>query len=454
MNWLRLDDFDVSNPRLIRGEHDEVVEVQVDCVPNKFDVDLCCLARKLVKNGNKVVRYRDLKIEAAPTWLLVTKQRYRCQSCDRTLYQRVPHVDDKHMMTTRLREAVELSAVKRTFADTVHVHGIEPTLATRVFRSYADRMLLNYRYKAPRVFGIDENMLLKGLRGVIVDVENAKLLDILPGNTQSEVRRGLQTRMEDWDNVEVWCQDMAGGYKGVAEDLFPKATIVVDKFHVVTKANHWFMKIRQSETSKLPLEIRKKMPGMIRLLDMHYEKISDRQRDRIEEVMSHSRRLSDAYAIKESFYYWYDAPTRADAEAAYTQWVQFVRSKDQMDEWKPLMTLIQRQKKYIFTYFDHRWTSGVVERMNRSIGDINRAANGMDFETLRAKALLRYSTLVPEWRLKMHMMEVGTGWLDGLLDADAADDDVDDDRAYVGSGFDPSTLIADLKAGSFDAPST
>jgi transposase len=118
---------------------------------------------------------------------------------------------------------------------------------------------------------------------------------------------------------------------------------------------------------------------------------------------------SDAYAIKESFYYWYDAPTRADAEAAYTQWVQFVRSKDQMDEWKPLMTTIQRQKKYIFTYFDHRWTSGVVERMNRSISDINRAANGMDFETLRAKAILRYSGLVPEWRLNMHMMEVGTG---------------------------------------------
>lgn len=238
MNWLRLDDFDVSNPRLIRGEHDEVVEVQVDCVPNKFDVELCCLARKLVKNGSKAVRYRDLKIEAAPTWLLVTKQRYRCQSCDRTLYQKVPHVDDKHMMTTRLREAVELSAVKRTFADTVHVHGIEPTLATRVFRSYADRMLLNYRYKAPRIFGIDENMLLKGLRGVIVDVANAKLLDILPGNTQSEVRRGLQTRMEDWDNVEVWCQDMAGGYKGVAEDLFASVDRDGDRTAVAHAPQH------------------------------------------------------------------------------------------------------------------------------------------------------------------------------------------------------------------------
>lgn len=454
MNWLRLDGFDVSNPRLIRGEHDEVVEVQVDCVPTKFDVDLCCLARKLVKNGTKVVRYRDLKLEAAPTWLHVSRQRYRCASCNSTLYQGVPHVDDNHMMTERLREAVEMSTIKRTFADAVHVHGVEETLARRVFRSHADRMLLDYRYKAPRVFGIDENMLLKGLRGVIVDVENAKLLDILPGNTQSEVRRGLQTRMEDWDNVEVWCQDMAGGYKGVAEDLFPKATIVVDKFHVLTKANHWFMKVRLSETPKLPLEIRKKMPGMIRLLDMHYDDINDRQKDRIEEVLSHSRRLSDAYAIKESFYVWYEATTRADAEAAYTDWVAFVRSKDQMEEWKKLMTMVQRERRYIFTYFDHRWTSGVVERMNRSIGEINRAANGMDFQTLRAKAILRYSTLTPEWRLKMHMMGAGSDWLDGLLEDGAADEDVDDDRVYVGSGFDPSTLIADLNAGSFDAPST
>ncbi|WP_267382275.1 MULTISPECIES: ISL3 family transposase [unclassified Sphingomonas] len=448
MNWLRLPDFDVSDPRLIHGDHGEVIEVQVDCAPNKFDVDLCCLARKLVKNGNKIVRYRDLKIEAAPTWLQVSRQRYRCQSCDTTLYQRVPHVDDNHMMTSRLREAIELATIKRTFADTVHVLGVEEKLARRVFRAHANDVLLNYRYEAPRVFGVDENMLLGNLRGVIVDVENAKLLDVLPGNNGSEIRRGLD-RMDNWDNVEVWCQDMAGGYKGIAKDLFPKATIVVDKFHVLTKANHWFLKVRLSETPKLPVEIRKKMPGMIRLLDRHYESVTDRQKDRIEEVLSHSRRLADAYAIKESFYYWYDAPTREDAESAYKQWVQFVRSKDQMQEWMPLMKMVQRERKFIFSYFDHRWTSGTVERMNRSIGDINRAANGMDFQTLRAKAILRYSTLIPKWKLDMHFMETGAGFLHDVLDDDAGADDVEGDHYFVGSGFDPSTLIADLKAGLF-----
>lgn len=124
MNWLRLDGFDVDDPREMRDEDGRLLEIQVDCVPNKFDVDLCCLARKLVKNGTRVVKYRDLRLDAAPTFLHVTRQQYQCKSCDSTLYQGVPHVDGKHFVTERLRDAVVLSSIKRTFADVEHVHGV------------------------------------------------------------------------------------------------------------------------------------------------------------------------------------------------------------------------------------------------------------------------------------------------------------------------------------------
>ena len=400
MNWLRLDGFDVGLPRQIHDEAGRLIEVQIDCVPTSSELPVCCLAPRLVKNGTKTAKYRDLRIEAAPTWLHVSRQRWKCQGCGGTLYQPVPHMDEHHMMTERLRETVELSSIKRTFRDTVAVHGVEEKLARRIFRSRADRQLLNYRFDAPRVLGIDENHLLGAARGVIVDVESGKLLDIYEGRTQSDIRRGFD-RMDRWENVEVWCQDMAGPYKGIARDLFPNAAIVIDKFHVLTKANHWFTKIRVAETPKLSRDVRERLPGLIRIFDMHWEQLSPRQQVRLAEVLAHSKRLSDAWAIKEAFYYWYDAPTRADAERAYTEWVQFVRSKDQMTEWQPLMKMVQRWRKEIFNYFDHRYTSGVVERMNRSIADINRAGNGMDFQTLRAKALLRHGRLIEEWHFKL-----------------------------------------------------
>lgn len=436
MNWLRLPDFDASDPELVYDDAGNLTEVLVQVRPVKEAYPFCCLAPKRIRNGTKKVRYRDRRLEPAPTWLVVERQRVTCKSCDATLYQEVPHVDDRRYVTERLRDDIALSAINRPFRDVVRFHAVEETLVKRLFRDYADDQLLKYRFKAPRVLGIDENNLLGDMRGVIVDVENAKLLDVYPGRTQSDIRRGFD-RMEDWENVEVWCQDMAGPYKGLAKDLFPQAAIVVDKFHVLTKANLWFTKIRIAETPKLPVEMREKVPGLIRVLDMHWESMTPRQQDRVAEFLGYSKRLADAWAIKESFYYFYDAPCRADAEEAYKQWIQFVREKDQMADWKKLMTMVQRWRNEIFNHFDHRWTSGVVERMNRSVADINRASNGMDFQTLRAKAILRYGNLIPEERFRFYM-----------LDAFSIDDD-DDDTVLVGAGFDPSTLIADLEAGLF-----
>ncbi|WP_256213583.1 ISL3 family transposase [Sphingobium sp. YR768] len=348
----------------------------------------------MVKNGTKAVRYRDRRRDPAPTWLVVKRQRMKCHSCGKTLYQDVPHMDDRHYITARLRYDIAMSSAKRTFADVSAMHGVEETLARRVFRSFADEKLLAYRYDAPRVLGIDENHVLGGARGVIVDVGKGLLLDVLPGRTQSDVRRGFMERMDNWQNVEVWCQDMAGAYKGVATDLFPKALVVVDKFHVVMKANYWWNRIRVAETPKLPKEAREKIPGLIRAFDRHWDQMKRGQQDRVAEFLEYSPRLKTAWTIKEHFYYFYDAKDREAAEKAYTAWVQFAMKNGQHAEWKRLMTMMQRWKPEIFNYFDHRWTSAKVERLNRSIKDINRAANGMDFQTLRAKALLRHGQLI------------------------------------------------------------
>ena len=70
MNWLRLPDLDAGEPREIRDDEGRLLEIQVDCVPNKLDIETCCLARKLTKNGTKAVKYRDLRLDAAPTWMM------------------------------------------------------------------------------------------------------------------------------------------------------------------------------------------------------------------------------------------------------------------------------------------------------------------------------------------------------------------------------------------------
>ncbi len=76
--------------------------------------------------------------------------------------------------------------------------------------------------------------------------------------------------------------------------------------------------------------------------------------------------------------------------------------------------------------------------MNRSINIINAAGYGHDFATLRAKALLKHGNIIP---------------LGDLVNFDLGGVPPADRQALlerpVISGFDPSTLAKDLRAGRF-----
>ena len=192
----------------------------------------CCLAPLLLRNGTKKVRVRDRRIEPAPTWLVIHRQRFRCKSCGGTVYEELPDVDDRHYITRRLKDDLALSATKRTFEDAATFHAVEETLVRRVFKSFAAEKLRDYSFYAPRVFGVDENRILGGDRFVCADIEKGQLLEMLP-QRDSETVAAMFERIEDRHDVEVFCQDMWRGYETLAKRYFPKALVVIDKFHVV-----------------------------------------------------------------------------------------------------------------------------------------------------------------------------------------------------------------------------
>lgn len=92
-----------------------------------------------------------------------------------------------------------------------------------------------------------------------------------------------------------------------------------------------------------------------------------------------------------------------DALWRYALWVSYIkrsRTRKNKDgtpksysllEWfGPLHNTMEDWKKPIFAGFDHRYTTAFVEVMNRRVKEINRDANGLTFQALRARALLRY----------------------------------------------------------------
>lgn len=440
MNWLRLDHLKaIGEGELIKDADGTTVEFRIPCRSDTtiFPARVCCTAPYPLKNGTKTIRYRDRRIEDVPTWLEIKRQRFKCKTCGGIDYEELPDLDDKHRITRRLREAIALSAVKRTFQDTATFHAIEETLAIRIFNEYAAEKLSSYEIKLPRVLGVDENVILGAPRFVCANIETGQVLDMLPTRDLKALRRYFDERMTFWYATEVFVQDMWNAYRSIHQEFFPSALLVIDKFHVVRQANQAFETIRKAYQASLTKDGRISMKRRHRMFLSRWSNLEEERRDKVMEVLSEHPGLQKAYLLKEGFFQIYEAETRQQAEQLYERWKDAV-PQEFRSAFHPLVVSMRNWHEPIFNYYEARYTNGLVENLNGRINAINAAAHGMKFETLRAKALLRYGNIIPAGKLLA--FDLG-----GMSDEEA-------DAALsmpVVHGFDPSTLTRALKRGTF-----
>ncbi|MFS0332229.1 ISL3 family transposase, partial [Corynebacterium striatum] len=154
-------------------------------------------------------------------------------------------------------------------------------------------------------------------------IRPARLLDVVPGRSADALRTWLNNHSEQFrDQVKIISMDGFQGYATAAGEVIPKATQVMDPFHVVRLAGDKLTKCRtrlQLETtgrrgrSKDPLyRNRKTLLTTERLL-------TDKQRGRLEELFD----FDDDYApLQETWTYYqqviscYNNPNKQAAKKA------------------------------------------------------------------------------------------------------------------------------------------
>ena len=77
MSWLRLPHLQADEPQIVRSDDGEIAEVLIACrTKGQHEIpEVCCTAPRWLKNGTKTIRVRDRRLEPAPTWLLIQRQR-------------------------------------------------------------------------------------------------------------------------------------------------------------------------------------------------------------------------------------------------------------------------------------------------------------------------------------------------------------------------------------------
>lgn len=405
----------------------------------------CCLLHGLKRNGTKRQRYRDHPMQSQRTVLEVQRQRFICSECRATHYELLPDIDTEHRVTVRFRQHLAEQAIAHPFLTAASLNGVHETLVRRIFNEHARVVLSGYKPCLPRVLGMDEIYLHRKARFVIGDVESRMMIDMQPSRRETDLRPYFDA-MVGRARVEVVCQDMWSGYRKVTQAMFPRAVTVIDKYHVQRTANYGLEVVRKSLYLDLSNKDRISLKRKKALFLARAGGGTANTQAVLAKVFGTHPLLQRAYDLKERFYDIYEAQTRAEAERAADRWLASVPSEFERP-FKTSIDAIRNWRPHILRYFEHRYTSAYIERLNGLIRTMDRNGAGYSFDVLRNKALLKHghfgraqtTSRPPASRGRPEAVAefATTLWMPTV--------EVD----LIWTGVPLSTLEADLEAGTF-----
>lgn len=350
----------------------------------------------------------DCDIGCASVQLQVKVPRYLCNDCGRSFTYPFETIIPRHPFTRQLYARIQRDALNGSFSSIARKYEVTVPTVAAILKEYGDELLSSYHPTAPRVLGIDEKHIVRNQRGVLVDIENRKLIDLLPDKKRHTIIEAIQG-LPYYECIEVVTMDMNAGYVSLIEEILPHATIVIDKFHVIQDL--------QRKVSTTRTAIRNHLLEAVKLIkddaDREYKRdlLTRMGKDSylfkygtsrlpenpnrialMAELCETFPEVNTLRVLKEGLELIYDAKTRAEAETIYNAWQRLVPAKDPLfADLRTMKGTMQRWHKYIFNYFEPgcNYTNGITEALNSVIDFINAHGRGYGFEALRIKALFR-----------------------------------------------------------------
>jgi transposase len=260
-SFCRLDDLGLT----VTGQHITPTRAVLACrVVDDDEARFCsrCGAAGLVR-GSVTRRLAHIPFGWRPTTLKITLRRFWCVTCKHVWRQDMTRAAEPRSKLSRgaLRWALEALVV-----NSLSVARVADCLAgawhpaSDAVLEVGRRLVINdpARFDGVKVVGVDEHSWRHTRFGskwvtVIIDLTPARdgtghsrLLDVVEGRSKEVFKTWLQERPKAWTNaVEIVAMDGFTGFKTAAAEAMPKATAVMDPFHVVRNAGDALTRCRQ-----------------------------------------------------------------------------------------------------------------------------------------------------------------------------------------------------------------
>lgn len=329
----------------------------------------------------------------------ISRLRFTCPNCGKTIAQSMPScVDEHHRLTKIFAKKIGEMAIDRTFQSIQKEFRLNDATVKRVFKEQAESILGCFDFVLPTVMGIDEVMTEKNFRTTITNLDRRCLFDILEYRQQPFLEKSfLNYPLQQREAVKWVCSDMYRPFKKPIGQLLPNAKWVIDRFHVVMKANAAVDQMRIRLQAKLPNDAQLAVKKHYRFSLLRRPKnLRPHEHQLLALLRIACPELMIGYDLKENLYAIYEQCfTRSQALAKFNEWKKTVPDGKNFEEFQALIKTFENFQDNILNFFDSGGlTNALTECTNGLIKITNRLGRGYDFQTLRLKMLCRNQAVI------------------------------------------------------------
>ena len=288
------------------------------------------------------------------------------------------------------RSADELACDWHTVNDAVCTYGEAPLAADRK------------RMNRTSAIGLDETSFVRlGTRAqtayatTVADVEHHQIIDILPSRTFTNVAAWLDKQAQGWkERIAYGALAMSSAYAAVYSFVLPKATQVIDPFHVISVANRCLDAVRMGVQNEQTGHRGRRDDPLHRarhVLRRGEETLDDKAAQRrwsLLELGDPGAEVAIAYRIKEHGWDFYRTVDPGDARTMLEELQQHCTKRAVPPEVQRLGRTIEHWFDKIANYHLARVSNGPTEAFDNLIKRIKRNGFGFrNFENYRPPGL-------------------------------------------------------------------
>jgi transposase len=336
-------------------------------------------------------KIRDRDMGVRQVYLSVKMRQFYCKKCNRYFTETLDFADLNKEHTHRQSDYIFCLARKQPLTEVAAIVNISAKTVERIVLD-ACRKTVNIpeRYRQVRRLGIDEHSHRKGKKEylcILTDLDRGIIVDMLPNRRKETLIAHFQSLGSEFCNqiTDVAC-DYWDAYITTAKTVFPKAKIILDRFHVTKLLNNvldnFRKELRKSDT------LNKNYRRLKWILYKQYHRLSDQQIDELEAAFLDSPFLEELYKIRENFHHILDnTSTVSEASKAIDNWIESISEKG-IKNFDGFIKTLNNTKEYVANYVENYLSNAVTEGLNNLIRSVRRTAFGMtNFENLRWRVL-------------------------------------------------------------------